>query len=60
MKRFFTIEDVSAKPDGLRIGPPQVKIVRHQMAPSSGLFSWRRMGVRLVLLRAKRRAKHVD
>jgi len=48
MKRFFTIEDVSAKRGGLPIDPPQVKIVRHQMAPSfgffsSGLFSWRHL-----------------
>jgi hypothetical protein len=53
MKRFFTIEDVGTKPDGLQINPPQVKIVRHQMAPSFGLFRWRRIGVQLVLLRAK-------
>ena len=59
MIRFFTLEDVSSKSDGVPTDPPQFKIVRHHMAPSFGLFPWRRLGVRLALLRAMRRAKHV-
>lgn len=54
MTRYFTIEDVTTRPGRLPLDPPQVKIVRHHMAPSSGLFAWRQGGVQLVLLRATR------
>jgi hypothetical protein len=51
MKCFFTIEAAKTRPDRLGTSAPQVKIVRHHMVPSSGLFRWRQMDVQLVLLR---------
>ena len=59
MKRGFEIEDLAAHADRRRSDLPQVKPVRQQKAGSLALSGWRRLGVRLVLSRAKRRAKQV-
>jgi hypothetical protein len=56
MKRFFAIEDAINEPGGPLSYPPQFKIVRRQIAPSSGWFSGPGIAARLVRLRAKRTA----
>jgi len=57
MKRGFDIEDLAAQADRRRSGPPRLKQAPRQKAGSLGLPGWRRLGVRLMLLRAKRRAR---
>jgi len=58
MKRIVPTEEPNAQADRCRLDPPQAEHVRRQKATSLGFSVWRRMGVRLVLSRAKRRAKH--
>ena len=59
MRRGFTIGDLDAKAQRRRSDPPELKQEWPQKAGSLGLSGWRRFGVRVMLLRAKRRAKNV-
>ena len=59
MKRNSTIEDFGAEAHRHRYDPPPPKQEQQQKAASLGFSGWRRFGVRLMLSRAKRRAKHV-
>ena len=59
MKRGFDIDDLAAHADRRRADPPRPKQAWRQKAGSLGLSGWRRFGVRLMLSRAKRRAKNV-
>ena len=59
MKGTIVNEDPCPQADTDRSDRPQVKRVWHRKLRSIGFSGWRRMGVRLVLLRAKRRAKQV-
>jgi len=58
MKRIVPTEERGVQADRCRLDPPPAKQAWRQQARSLGFSGWRRMGVRLALSRAKRRAKH--
>jgi hypothetical protein len=59
MERTFTIEESGAEAQRRRFDPPEPKQAWQQKGLSLRFSGWRRLGVRVILLRAKRRAKHV-
>jgi len=59
MKRTLTIDDLGVKAHQGRSDLPPLKPAWQQKAGSLGISGWRRFGVRLMLSRAKRRAKNV-